>query len=154
MDSGTQEENAEYIRKYRIGGILRIIGTIPLFGYIGFLFYMEELLFTAEANSQQISTVNLKFMFSILEYFPILIIVMMVLMYAGRYLQMSSLENIVGKTRYEMSPIEYRRSAREIRMAIRNGKLDNVGKFKSTALESPEKVNGINSDENSPFSKK
>ena len=53
-----------------------------------------------------------------------------------------------------MSPIEYRRSAREIKMAIRNGKLDNVGKFKSTALESPEKVNGINSDETSPFFKK
>ena len=86
--------------------------------------------------------------------FPIIIIVMMVLLYAGRYLQMSSMENIIGKTRYEMSPIEYRRSAREIKMAIRNGKLDNVGKFKSTALESPEKVNGINSDENSPFSKK
>ena len=154
MDSGTQDESAEYIRKYRIGRILRIIGTIPLIGYMGFLFYMEELLFTAEANSQQISTSNLKFIFSILQYFPIIIIVMMVLLYAGRYLQMSSMENIIGKTRYEMSPIEYRRSAREIKMAIRNGKLDNVGKFKSTALESPEKVNGINSDETSPFFKK
>lgn len=121
---------------------------------MGFLFYMEELLFTAEANSQQISTSNLQFIFSILQYFPIIIIVMMVLLYAGRYLQMSSMENIIGKTRYEMSPIEYRRSAREIKMAIRNGKLDNVGKFKSTALESPEKVNGINSDETSPFFKK
>ena len=153
MDSRTQEVNAEYIRKYRIGRILRIIGTIPLFGYMGFLFYMEELVFSAEANSQQISTANVHFMFSVLQYFPILIIVMMVLLYAGRYLESSSIENIIGKTRYEMSTLEYRRSAREIRMAIRQGKLGSVGKFKNSAVETPETVNDKNSDETSPFSK-
>ncbi len=106
MDSGTEEESAKHIRRYRIGKILRILGLIPFMGYMGFLFYMAEVVFTAEANSRQISTTNMKFILSVFPYFSIFLFFMMIIIFSGSYLTVSSIENITGKKRREMSLIE------------------------------------------------
>ena len=153
MVSTSDNEKYIYFRNYKIGRILLIAGYIPLFLFFGIILYMEQILFSSAANSQHVSNSTANSFLYVFQYFPAMIIVMMVLLIVGKRIMIRSIENILGKTRYELSPMEYRRAVREIKMSMKNKKSGTNANFNSKSDSSQNVMKDSNDDGSSPFSK-
>jgi hypothetical protein len=153
MTSATLEEKYTYFRNYNIGRILLVVGYIPFLIYFGFIMYIEQSILSARANSTTISNSTGSYFFGVLQYFPIIIIFTMVFSILGRRIMIRSIENILGKTRYELSPVEYRRAVREIKLSMKDRKSGAMGDSKTDSTNSHSAVNASNEEDSSPFSK-
>jgi hypothetical protein len=108
-----------YFRDYEIGNILYKIAFIPLFTYFGALIYMALIFYVSGINSPQV--VNFTG-----NYFPIIMVVTIVATFAlfipGKIMMVRSIEYILAKTRYEITPEEYKNTVREIKTSVNNRK--------------------------------
>ena len=155
MDSKSLEEKNSYYSKYKTGRILTIIGFIPIIGFMGIMMYFIELVFSAGTNSPNLSSSNANLMFEVMAvYFPIMMVVMVVCIVSGSYMMNRAIENIVGKSRYDMSPMEYRKASLEVRRSSKKLKSETNLNYTPESATFTDFVKDSNDENTSPFTKK
>jgi hypothetical protein len=118
--SESDKNKYDNIYKYKIGRILLNSAYIPLLIYFGFLIYLGFNMYSSGVGSQTVSNLTG-------VYFPLMMVVMiaitLTLVMSGKIIMIRSIEDILGKTRFEITPLELKNTVNELKKSTKNSDL-------------------------------
>ncbi|MHB1506644.1 MAG: hypothetical protein ACYCUZ_01090 [Cuniculiplasma sp.] len=154
MESDGQDYKNRYIHRYKTGRILILASIPPFFIFLGYVFYYINVNLSAGPNAAQPSSSSYNFLLVLMEiYFPIVILGMMILIVSGLYLMISSIEKFIGKSKNQITSMEYRNAVREFKIFMKK-KSEVKGNYDTDPNGFTEEVMDSTDENTSPFSKK